>query len=704
MDFQAFLNRFSFDPNQPLGEGGFAKVYKAFDKEKQRWVALKQAQMSAALKYSLLREVENAVPLSHPNLMQYYEGHRFQTPQGTFDYAVMELVNGTSLDRYLETSPTSPQLVNMLTGILKGLRYLHERNIIHRDLKASNILIHYEGGKQEPKIIDFGISKDIGKEEATLSSQIVGTCAYMAPEQLQMFTGEENKITPGTDLWAFGVVLYRLQLGALPFGADYMDVRDRIPKGLDPKQLELLPTNFRKIVERCLVIDPAQRCKNADELLEILHGATIDLAKELQQAKQLYHQNHFSKAFRLMFDLQGNLYLDPEAMYLYAKMYEEGNAIPKNPEAAREYYRQAAELGYRPAQEALQQMDRSGAPAPANDGERTSVLPPMTGSGASDGGSLGGGSKGSNGGKGEKTVAPSSQGKNTWWWVVPVVLLVGGGVFWGTTFFGKKETLTATTADQAQEATARFMKDYRKGFQDQISLRDSLAHCTRLFALAQQDTLYAGLSPDSLKSAALEAYRLCKKLEDRGNKNLANAEAYLPIAPANQKAAYTDMKTDAEKAVADARDKRRQIRELTGVPCPSDLEPAPKPTVVPAVNVPVPPPIVVPTPPQRPVEAQFVKGANGKWGLVDKNSGTVILTYEGDDRVPFTGKIGAIRRGNRWAIVNPRGELLSGYVYSTVVQLQGRCGALRLLAVRAGEEYFLDDNAREYTSKPDDCI
>ncbi len=700
MDFQAFLNRFTFDPNSPLGEGGFAKVYKAFDKDNQRWVALKQAQVSNNSKYSLLREVESAVPLSHPNLMRYFEGHRFQTPQGTFDYAVLELVNGTSLDKYLETMPSAPQLVNMLTGILKGLRYLHQRNIIHRDLKASNILIHYEGGRQEPKIIDFGISKDIGKEENTLSSQIVGTCAYMAPEQLQILPGEENTISPATDLWAFGVVLYRLQLGALPFGADYLDVRKRIPEGLDPAQLERLPVNYRKIVERCIVFDPAKRCNNADELLEILHSATQDLAQELRLAKELYQQNHHSKAFRLLFDLQGNLYLDPEAMYLYAKMYEEGNAIPKNIGAAREYYRQAAELGHRPAGEALARLEREAPPSPSEEG-RTSVIPspaapektgavkPATGRSE--------GSKDEN----EGGAPNKKKGFPIWAALLAVILVVVGAVVW---LGQSKDTPAKTAQNAAQDVTARFMADFRGGFQDQLSLQDSLSHCTRLFALAKQDTMYAGLSADSLKSAALEAYRLCKRLEEQGNKNLANAEAYLPIAPTNQKDAYRDMKTDAEKAVANARDKRKETFDLTGVACPGDLQPAPKPTVKPEMNVPPPPPVIVPPVPKPSGEAQFAKGANGKWGMTDKKTGAVILNYEGDDRIPFTGKIGALKRGTRWAIVNQRGELVSGYIYSTVVQLQGRCGGLRLLAVRAGEEYFLDDNARENTSKPDDCI
>lgn len=702
MDFQAFLDRFQFDPNQPLGEGGFAKVYKAFDKTHNRWVALKQSQVSPSLKYSLLREVENAKDLRHPNLMQYLEGHRFQTQQGTFDYAVMELVNGTSLDKYLESAPTPLQLVNMLTGILKGLRYLHQRNVIHRDLKASNILIHYEGGKQEAKIIDFGISKDIGKEEMTLSSQIVGTCAYMAPEQLQMLSGEQNNITPGSDLWAFGVVLYRLQLGVLPFGADYLEVRDRIPKGLDPQQLEQMPSNFRKIVTRCVVLDPQERCKNADELLEILHSTTVDLAKELQQAKALYKQSHFSKAFRMLFDMQGNLYLDPEAMFLYAKMYEDGNAIPRNLDAARDYYRQASELGYAPAKAALDNLNnQTNVVPPVARAEQTAVMAsPASGRVQATPPPIGPPGK-------PASAAPPASGKKK---RSPIPFILLGlalvGLAIAAFLLTRKNGENTNVVGAKTDISAKFMKDFSDGFKDRISLSDSLDHCKEMFEKAKQDTLYASLSPDSLREAALDAYRLCKTQEDRGNKNMANAEAFLPVAPANQKAQYAAMREAAEKNVQSAQDSRKTIKELTGVAVPGNLEADPKPVVPVAVPgaPPVMPPVIPAPEPAKPVNAKFEKAGNGKWGLVDKNSGRVVISYEYDEHIPFGGSVGALRRGKLWAIVNNKGEFLTSFQYTTVGKLQGRCGGLRLFGARGGNEYYIDDSGRESTSKPEDCI
>lgn len=278
MDIQTFADfkvRYKFDESQAVGTGGFAAVYKGLDTLTGRTVAIKKSLVNPdRQKYSLYEEVQTGQSLRHPNLVEYLEVYRFTGDHGVFDYGVLEFVNGGTLSDFLKTEPSHPQIKSVLLGILEGLKYLHERNIIHRDLKPANILIHYEGGRYVPKIIDFGISKGLSSEESTVSN-IVGSWQYMSPEQISPLPGE--KIRTNSDLWSFGVIVYEIFTGKPAFGStksgDTQErIRGRILDGNLPEDVVRIPQPFQNVIRSCLVKHPDQRATKADQLAQLISG------------------------------------------------------------------------------------------------------------------------------------------------------------------------------------------------------------------------------------------------------------------------------------------------------------------------------------------------------------------------------------------------------------------------------------------------
>lgn len=278
IDIFEFRRRYDYDPNGPFKEGGQGFIYKAWDKEEERFVAIKRAQRPEGNreKYSVLREFQRAmeIPL-HPNLALYYDVHRLKTEMGYFDYGVMEFIeDGTNLDDFMRTFPAEEKIREMLIGILKGMQHLHKHSIIHRDLKPTNILVKYDGGRAIPKIIDFGISKDLGGQE-TYASAVVGTFEYMAPEQINPEKGQP--LHPNADIWAFGVIAYRMLRSDMPFGSveegdPKTYIQNKILEARLPEDIGEVAEPYQHIIRRCLIRDTRKRFQSADEILDILEG------------------------------------------------------------------------------------------------------------------------------------------------------------------------------------------------------------------------------------------------------------------------------------------------------------------------------------------------------------------------------------------------------------------------------------------------
>ncbi len=201
-----------------LGEGAFGRVYEVIHLGLGSRAAMKvlHAQFSAnpAVVQRFRREAEVVASLNHPNVVSILEFGRL--PDGRY-YNIMEFVDGMSLAQYMKTTQNMPpaEIMAIVRGISDALAAMHERGIVHRDLKPDNIMLSTGGLELHVKILDFGIARlhDYQGPELTQSGQILGTPAYMAPEQAK---GEIERIGPWTDIYALGVMLYQMLSGRLP--------------------------------------------------------------------------------------------------------------------------------------------------------------------------------------------------------------------------------------------------------------------------------------------------------------------------------------------------------------------------------------------------------------------------------------------------------------------------------------------------------
>jgi len=256
---------------QRLGRGGMATVYRAHDPTIGRDVALKF--LHAALchveecRTRFLREARAAGALSHPNIVVVHD-------VGEIDgrpYMAMELIDGTPLSDVLDERGALPIRDTVLVGLqlARALEYAHRHGVVHRDIKPGNIMLLRDG--QTIKVTDFGIAHmdDGAHEQQTQIGAVIGTPQYMSPEQAR---GE--RLDGRSDLFAAGIVLYHLLTGHRPFqGANLVAVAQQIASA-EPASIGTLrpdtPPALRRIVERCLRKQPAQRYASGQELAAAL--------------------------------------------------------------------------------------------------------------------------------------------------------------------------------------------------------------------------------------------------------------------------------------------------------------------------------------------------------------------------------------------------------------------------------------------------
>jgi len=289
MTQQEFQKRYTYNPvSDKLGEGGFGKVFKAYDTYLDKWVAIKIAPANEIDSIRLKKEVEMVSQLpANPNIAYYETCYTFSSFDGEYDFGILQyyeegnllqLLNKTLKDA--QTLLGLEQKTAILTQILSGLEFLHNHGIIHRDLKPQNILIvRRQNGEYVPKITDFGISKTFDvNQSAAFSNSLggAGTLAYSSPEQL---FGRE--IRKNTDLWSFGVITFRVLTGQLPFDtgghtptseAGRMELFRQINSGSLPDSISQIPEPWQTLIRRCLITDPAQRIKIVPEANAILNS------------------------------------------------------------------------------------------------------------------------------------------------------------------------------------------------------------------------------------------------------------------------------------------------------------------------------------------------------------------------------------------------------------------------------------------------
>jgi eukaryotic-like serine/threonine-protein kinase len=259
-----------YETSERLGSGGMSNVYKATDRILERTVAVKilAEHLSDDERFvaRFRREALAVAKLIHPNIVQVYDTG---VDEGRH-YIVMEYVEGRSGAQILQRSgPVEPEIAAEI-GIqsCSGLDYAHRRGIIHRDVKPGNLMIvggPVGGGEMVVKLTDFGIARAIEQTRITQVGSVVGTAAYLAPEQVR---GEEA--TPATDVYALGVVLYQFLTGRLPYeGSSLAElaVRQQNEKPLPPDTYNSeVPETLGAAVLRALEGDPSRRYASADEL------------------------------------------------------------------------------------------------------------------------------------------------------------------------------------------------------------------------------------------------------------------------------------------------------------------------------------------------------------------------------------------------------------------------------------------------------
>ncbi len=267
-----------YQMREMIGQGAMASVYKAFDPEINRTLAIKllKPELCHEEEYRsrFVREAKGAGVLSHPNIVTVYDvGGTEHQP-----YIAMELVEGLTLGEILKEKKQLPLKTIIEIGIqlAKALGYAHGKGIVHRDVKPGNIMM--VKGTTTVKVADFGICRIEGGDatQKTRIGDVLGTPNYMSPEQV---LGQQ--VDSRSDLFSTGVVLYELLTGSLPFLASTMvSVALKIVKE-DPESIDKLrpdlPLSLRRIVDRCLKKPPEKRFQTGEELA----AALIAVLREL---------------------------------------------------------------------------------------------------------------------------------------------------------------------------------------------------------------------------------------------------------------------------------------------------------------------------------------------------------------------------------------------------------------------------------------
>ncbi|MCA1602554.1 MAG: protein kinase, partial [Acidobacteria bacterium] len=272
-----------------IGQGGMGEVYRAEDMKLGRHVAIKLLPAAATqdekAKRRFLQEARSASVLNHPNIVTIYS---IDESDG-LDFIVMEYVEGRTLKATVEQRPLElSRLFDVGSQVADALAAAHGVGLIHRDIKSSNILITPGG---QAKMLDFGLAKmirslrEIDKEASTMTEltdpgQIIGTVAYMSPEQTR---GESLDFR--TDIFSLGCVLYEAAIGRLPFaGLSLLSILHEIAVTDPPLPSAIrldLPREFDFVIERALAKDKERRYSSASELADALRGLKSPVSESL---------------------------------------------------------------------------------------------------------------------------------------------------------------------------------------------------------------------------------------------------------------------------------------------------------------------------------------------------------------------------------------------------------------------------------------
>jgi serine/threonine protein kinase/tetratricopeptide (TPR) repeat protein len=255
-----------------IGRGGMGVVLKAEDTKLKRHVALKflpsELMYSPEARERFIREAQAAAALDHPNICTVYEVEELEDQV----YISMAFIDGKTLKETIAREPLKVEkALEVAIQVAEGLDNAHSKGIIHRDIKPANIMLT---DRDHVKIMDFGLAKMESAEDITKTSAVMGTVAYMSPEQAL-----GKKIDFHTDIWSFGCLLYEILSGQNPFQGGHEQAVFQAIVHSDPKPITALrddiPVRLEKILGKCLRKNPKNRYPNTGSLTEELKSVEL---------------------------------------------------------------------------------------------------------------------------------------------------------------------------------------------------------------------------------------------------------------------------------------------------------------------------------------------------------------------------------------------------------------------------------------------
>jgi len=250
---------------EKLGEGGMGVVYKAEDTKLDRTVALKflpaHVSVNEETKARFMQEAKAAAALNHANICTI---HGVEEDVGKM-FIVMEYIEGGTLREKIPFKKLD-DAVSVASQIGEALQEAHAKGIVHRDIKADNIMLTAKG---QAKVMDFGLAKLKGSLKLTKTSSTVGTLGYMAPEQIQ-----GGEVDLRSDIFSYGVLLFEMLTGKLPFRGEHeaamlYSIVNEEPQPIEQFRQEVSPL-LANLINRCLEKDPADRYQHMDDLVSEL--------------------------------------------------------------------------------------------------------------------------------------------------------------------------------------------------------------------------------------------------------------------------------------------------------------------------------------------------------------------------------------------------------------------------------------------------
>ncbi|TVQ52610.1 MAG: serine/threonine protein kinase [Phycisphaerales bacterium] len=298
-----------------IGAGGMGAVYEAEQERPRRRVAIKLIRpgwVTDALLKRFEREAHVLGQLDHPGIAQIYEADTAEAQDdqgrslGRQPFFAMELVHGHSLHEYLErTRPSTSERLDLVRRIAEAVHHAHQKGIVHRDLKPNNILVTEEG---RPKILDFGVAR-LTEHDAqvttlqTQSGELVGTLAYMSPEQI---AGDSRAVDTRADVYALGVILYEVLSERLPLDVTRCSLPEatRLIRDVDPPRLSSINTRFRgdidTIVSKAIEKEVDRRYASASALAADLQRTLRDEPIAARPPSTAYQLRKFARRNRAM--------------------------------------------------------------------------------------------------------------------------------------------------------------------------------------------------------------------------------------------------------------------------------------------------------------------------------------------------------------------------------------------------------------------